>query len=550
MKKANCVFVVVLDGDLVQSPEHLGVSYLIAILREAGHKCTLVDVYPEQDDDEVARIQVINPDFIGISLTTVNFERTVQIGKQLREKIGTSCHICAGGPVATFMGKKLLENRSWQFLDSLVRGEGDNVILPLVEKIIFNEPLGQVPGLTLRSEEEAKGAVVAVKELDNLPWAARDQLEVKISKGKKIPYVRVSTSRGCTSFCTFCNAPHARNNLSGTKVWRGRSPENVLKEVEFISRKYNIDTFDFVDSTYEDPGDYGKARIKKIASLLLSRKLNIFYNICAQAKNWTEKDDELINLLFNSGLEKVLIGIESGSEKALNLFQKRSSVQDNERAIKLFRDKGVYVAFGFIMFNPYSDWSEIEQSAEFLFRNLGYNLRRFSTRLELYPGTEILTKMQNDGLLLPEYWETLNPFAYTYVDSRVEEFGRNLNNLYGELYAKKGKIHKEPGVFEFETKDITIHTYFSRLLRKYVENEEVSEILKEHISLIDEVKASLRNFNANLFYDIMDKSKAGKMLPIHYPEIVAQTYGKAIHSLSSIQLKVGMILKRQFETIL
>jgi anaerobic magnesium-protoporphyrin IX monomethyl ester cyclase len=535
----SCVLVVVLDGDLVETPEHIGVSSLLAVLRSTGISSRLVEVEPERDSDALAEIRQLDPAVVGISLTTVNLPRAAALGQSIRQALpGT--HICVGGPIATFLGRRLFGLDSFAFLDSMVRGEAEEVITPLVQAACAGEPVGGIPGVTVRDQAHLQ-AVVAVDDLDSLPWPARDQLEAH----PHIPYVRISTSRGCTSSCTFCNAPHARNNLAKRKVWRGRDPSDVIEEIDWLVRTFDVDTFDFVDSTFEDPaGRRGKERVRAIAQGLVDRDLRVFYNMCSQALNWTEDDHELLDLLQRSGLEKVLIGIEAGSDEALRRFNKRSTTADNRRAIGLFREHGVYVAFGFIMFHPYATVEDLQANASFLTDYLGHNLRRFVTRLELYPGAEVIAELSSDGLLDEDYWQTLNPYAYRYRDERIGHMASKINGLFGADYRDRGSIAHPPKVFDFETYDIRLHTFVSRLGRLHGEDTRAMSVVDEYLERMDEVKGELTRFNAGLFSAVLDHALADEDLPEELaPELEAR-YATASDRLQAMQLRMGMALRR------
>src|SRR5204863_1337200 len=137
--------------------------------------------------------------------------------------------------------------------------------------------LGAVPNLVYRNDGEivSNPVIESVHDLDQIPFPARDQFDFHDGR---LAYIRVSTSRGCTSSCTFCNAPHARNLIAKEKVWRGASPARVVDEIEHLVDTFGFNTFDFVDSTFEDPGGRakGKARIAEIAEEILRRDLKIY----------------------------------------------------------------------------------------------------------------------------------------------------------------------------------------------------------------------------------------------------------------------------------
>jgi hypothetical protein len=513
-----------LDGDLVQTPEHLGVSYLISVLRRDGHHSVLLDACPGEDGDAVVKVIALYPHFIGISLTAINLPRARALEQAMRVKLGRDVHICASGPIATFIGGQLMQIPDWDFLDPLVRGEGENVTGPLVTTV----PIG------------------AVEDLDTLPWPAQDQLEAIKARNERMPYVRVSTTRGCIAHCTFCNALHARTNLAGCKLWRARSPENVVDEIEFLMSRYDVDTFDFVDSTFEDPsGKIGKQRVQSIAELILQGRLHMYYNICALACDWREDDSELINLLYRSGPGKVLIGIEVGSDRIRKLFMKQSIVADNHRAIRSFRQHGVHVAFGFIMFNPYAEWQDIEDNVTFLLEHLGHNLRRFVTCLELYLGAEVVQQLDADHLLNSDYWQTLNPYAYGHIKPDIGRMAKMINSLFDADYLHRGSIDQEPSVFAFETFDITLHTYVSRLLRMHSDDPIARAVIAEYMDMLDAEKASLTCFNGDLFEDIMSRVKAGCDVPVDLAETVEHRYAGSMEQMKSIQLRLSMKLRPQ-----
>lgn len=539
-----CVIVVLLDGDLVESPEHLGAAYLAACLREAGYRCEIIDIAPGEDETACQTITELEAPLVGLSLTTVNLPRAVKFGASLRQRLPDRSLLIGGGPIATFMGGRLLKNAQWDFLDGIVRGEGETVMVHLADKIMSGAPLDDVPGLVTRGTTRNQQQIAKLdRPLDHLPWPARDQLE---RRAGRLPYVRVSTSRGCTSRCTFCNAPHAGNNIGHSKLWRGREPKDVVDEIEHLYKTHGVDTFDFVDSTFEDPGGgkIGKERVRTIAEEILNRGLRIYYNICSQAKNWYEEDSELLELLFRSGAEKALLGIESGDDAALQLFRKASTVEDNYRAIRLFRTHGIYVAFGFIMFHPYSTWDMLRNNRDFLIDTLGHNLRRFITRLELYPGSEILLQLESDGLLAPDYFDTLEPYAYKYANPEIAHCAYLLNNLFGKDYLQQGSIKYEPSVFAFETFDIRMHTYYSRISRLHGADPDARMILEETYSEIERLKTELTEFNGHLFDEVLTVGKAGGILPSSMCQDLEEKYTQAIKSLQSIQMKCGMSLKR------
>jgi len=538
---------ILLAGDLVLTSEHLGPAYLAAVLRRAGARVAIDEATAATLDALVDRIAAFAPDIVGISLTMVSTDDARAFGRALRARLGRGTFIVLGGPVATYLGSDLF-GAGFDFADMLIRGEGEVPLLRLCEAIQGGGRLDGVPNACFRSAEgivETK-VVPGVADLDALPFPARDQLE----RHGRFSYLRVSTSRGCTAHCTFCNAPHTRNRIvPGIKPWRGCSARRVVDEVEHLVATYGANTFDFVDSTFEDPGGgrIGKARVRAIAEEILSRGLDIYYNVCMQARNWGAADRDLIALLRRSGLEKVLIGIESGSADGLARWQKMSTVAENETAIAVLREAGIYVAFGFIMFHPWSSFAEIRENQDFLARNLGQNLRRFTTRLELYPGAEVVDQLEAEGLLLPGFRDSLNPFAYRYRDPRIERFASLVNGLYGSPYQDRGAIAAEPAVFRFETYDIVLHNFISRLKRLYGEEPRAGAILDEFDAAAAGHFAELALYNRALLghlTDLAERDRLDAAAVASHVEPTELLFRNIMTSLDRLKLLYGRQLRK------
>lgn len=538
----QCALIILLDGDLVYQPEHMGVSYLVSVLRKAGYSCAIVEVDPD-DEDYTDRLSALSPVIVGISLTSVNLERVKKVGKAVRDRLGVDVHICAGGPVATFVGPELLNLPGWEFLDSLVRGEAELVIGALVASVMAKDSTCAIPGVTRRGGPSQPLMSNAVDNLDTLPWPARDQLS---GFRGRMSVARICTSRGCTSRCTFCNAPHAGNNIAKAKVWRGRSPEDVVAEMEDVYRRYGVNTFEIVDSTFEDPGPTGKARIGHFANLLIERGLPIFYNTCSQAKNWrTAEDLALLSRLVESGLERTLLGIEAGSDRMLKILKKPSTRRDNEDALDMFRQAGVYVSFGFIMLHPYAVWSDLEQNVELLVKYSGHNWTKFVTRLQIYPGAEVVDQLSRDGLLEANYWQTLNPLGYRFADPEVRAMCNALESLYlGGMSLWRNSMPFQSSVFEFEVVDAATHNFVARARSLSRDNADALASIAEGDELLQSERKALTVFNVATFDQVAESVRGTMALDAGLPIQLEQRYRKAIDTFKATKLRLGRRLIR------
>ena len=395
--------VVVLGGDLVRSTEHVGIGLLAACLRSSGHTVTVVEVSKTEVDNGVHKeLEEGNFDMMGFTTSCINMEDVLKVSDRVKSS-SQKTHIVLGGHMATFWGEKIL--KEYLQVDSIIYGEGEATIVELAESLTRGGYLSEIKSLIYRNIE---GTVIKnevrplMPDLDQLPNPDRDQFELH---NHSFQYLRISSSRGCLGRCGFCSSFVGRCQPGA--AWRGRSPKLVVDEIEGLVKKYNFHTFDFVDSAFEDPGRVGRQRIGTIAQEILDRNLEIFYNCCFRAENWddTKENRDLLDILIRSGLEKVNIGFESGNQRGLTILNKRASIEDNHRTLKLFADfPDIYITFGFIMLHPYSTKEDLQDNADFLFgTGIGQVIRHYFWQLEVYPGTLMETMLIRDKLLTADY---------------------------------------------------------------------------------------------------------------------------------------------------
>lgn len=540
-------FAILLDGDLVMSPEHLGVALMTAVLRRSGYWVRIIEVAHDGHDTAVQDIARDQPAVVCFTLMSLNVASCLRFSATLRAALPNVTMVC-GGPAGTYSGEQLLDTNP--NLDIVAVGEGEPTIFELIERLYLKEALLDCRGICFRDRQ---GAIVKtalrplMHNLDALPFPARDQLEMH---DNRLEYLRVSTSRGCVARCTFCSAPHVGNKLQKGKAWRGRSVGSIVDELTELVRKYRFRTFDFIDSTFEDPdgGRIGKARIAEIAQGIIERKLDIYYNCCMRAENWSEADRDLLDLLARSGLEKVNVGIESGTAEELDLWQKRATVEDNIRILRLLREHGLYLAMGFIQFHPYSTVDTLRRNAQFLRLHCGHNLRRLTERLEIYPGTPLIKNLEEDGLLGARYWQEFDHYDYRYRDEAVARLALHFASMYNnEDYHERGVLTEQSAVFAFETFNVVTSTFCSRLYKRFWALPGATELLAKLQEELTAIRKRLAEFNYEFFMQNLEDVLSDKLDDAKRRTQIndlEEIFGGAMRDIRRLQLVAGRRLGR------
>lgn len=407
---------------IVQS-ENLGVGYLVTALRQSGYAARGLHVSTMNLDVRCLVHQIIsrNPRFVGISVFTESWLDCVEVIRDLK-RTRPEVHLCLGGHLPSFSWRQILAD--YQGVDSIVIGEGDLTIPELIERIYSGATLEGCRGVAFRDRGQpvANALRPPVEDLDRLPFPARDQLwELGNTSA------RIITSRGCTGRCSFCSVPAFRR-LQRCRAWRGRSPENIVDEIEQLTAE-GIRSFSFEDSSFEDPRDLGKSRLRKLAMEILNRGLNIDFYGWARVGSFTEDDIPLLRLLQKAGLERIFIGMESVLPQELEVYRKRHCEADGLAIHQLINKVGIPHWFGFILFSPYGSMEGIRNAVNFIAKvKQAYLWNQFRSRLLVFSGAEIESILRQDSLLDPEYrfW---TQEAYRFLDTKVEAMYHSLRDL-------------------------------------------------------------------------------------------------------------------------
>src|SRR4030067_1820063 len=183
-----------------ESSEPLGICYIASYLREKGFDVNIVD----REKNIVEKIKKLNPDFVGISSTTLSYWKAIEIAKELKIELPDT-KIIIGGNHITALPMKMPD-----CFDIGVVGEGEITTL----EILQGKDINKIKGIVFRKNNNLvmTGPRPLIENLDILPFPARDllpmkfYLEPKKMSGRIAKVLYVMTSRGCPYDCKFCSS--------------------------------------------------------------------------------------------------------------------------------------------------------------------------------------------------------------------------------------------------------------------------------------------------------------------------------------------------------
>ncbi len=381
----------------IRRTEALGLGYITAVLRNQGHHVELFDAYIRGLKLSETIDQVLARDFDCLAITAYDVHKRtlVTLARKIRRRRKNAV-ITAGGYLPTFIAERLLP--VCPEIDFVVRGEGETVAAEVFDRLEQGKDWRDVPGIAYLKDGKPvlNPLPPPVADLDTLPFPARDELA---SSEFELPAM-ILRSRGCYHRCAFCSI-HSFYALSGQKAPRFRSPDNVLDEVEAVIASTGIREFVFADDNFIGPGEKGREHVREFIAAVKNRNLDWRFTIEGRVD---EIDEEILSELKSVGLFRVFLGVESGVQRQLDTYNKRTTVEQNRRAIEIVRSLGLDFHAGFIMIDPYVTVDEVLQNIKFV-KDLQLADKPtplssgFMTRLNLYSGTPMIEKVRADGLL-------------------------------------------------------------------------------------------------------------------------------------------------------
>jgi anaerobic magnesium-protoporphyrin IX monomethyl ester cyclase len=351
----------------------LGLLTLGAYLRGQSVDVRLVDLTFDRDLRRVDRaLTAHRPEVVGVHTKTLTFARAVQIAARAR---AAGAFVVAGGPDSATRPGAYLEAG----FDAVVRAEGEETLVDLARRLHAGLGVAGVPGLTVRvGRRTVEGpARPFLKDLDALPLPAWDLVDMEryLAEWQKSTGERraaVLTSRGCPFDCSWCSKP------TFGRSFRQQSPGRVVEELRALRERYGVDYVRFCDDVF------GVSRhwLEELLDRMIAERLDLQFECLARVD--LLKPD-LLERMRAAGLARVYVGVESGSQKMLDLMNRGTKLAQVERTAEALRQAGVR-QFWFLMLGyPGETLEDIEATFQ-LFRR--FSPEEYSVSIAVpVPGT-------------------------------------------------------------------------------------------------------------------------------------------------------------------
>lgn len=397
----------------------LGILYLAAVMEQQNINVTVADLTNKEDELEVALQSFAGADIYGVTATTPQYPQAFRILNILRSQNPTA-HIVVGGAHPSAVPEKCLQDG----FDFVVVGEGELAMM----RIVSHLEKGQLLPKLVRAP--------AIQEIDTIPLPARHLINTHsysydIDGGQGTTLI---TSRGCPYACAFCSKDAWQQGV------RFHSVDYVITEIKHLIDVYGFKHFLFLDDTLT----IHKKRLFELCQHMKS--LGIKWR--CYARSATTK--ELLQAMKDAGCVEVGVGVESGSQKILDMVNKKETVEQNTRFVEMCKDVGI-IANVFIMIGlPGETYETVAETRRWMERvrpqKFGFNI------FMPYAGTPIYNHPERYDIHIYDVpdeksWVKGRQGEYESYIATKELRREEIVRLFGELFNYYTELTKwQPGV--------------------------------------------------------------------------------------------------------
>ncbi|MBN1489529.1 MAG: B12-binding domain-containing radical SAM protein, partial [Phycisphaerae bacterium] len=332
----------------------LELLYLAAVLREAGVETSFLDAVAERvgQADTLKRIHEIQPDLIVSIMGYEHFTEDVATVNFIRENASVPHYTVMGYLPSHYPAETLRHLQA----DSILRFEPEQTLREVVNALRSGRGLDGIAGAVWRDGETFRVGPdrprMSSEELEGLPLPARDLLKLGIYREPFLskPFTTYQAGRGCPYKCTYCTATYGSKFVT-------RSPAHVVAEIEENRRRLGIRHFRFTDDTFAVSLPWTREFAERMMAA------NGSYDwVCLTRVDLM--DPERMRLLRAAGCRRLHVGIESGSQRILDYYNKRIRADQIPEMVRNAQREGLEVVGYFVVGSPIETEADYQQTVD------------------------------------------------------------------------------------------------------------------------------------------------------------------------------------------
>ncbi len=384
-----------------------GIAYLIAVLGKMGiHSILHDDNLRKYSDDELRllfrkyRGQV---KAVGLTSITATIQQIPRVAKISKEELPNT-PVIVGGPHARLLPEDIINMHD---VDVVFASEAEMTIQSYAKSI----DLSKIPGIYYKSNGKIVRSDHAqvIQDLDKIPFPAYESFNIAEYYGtkgivKRHPASFIITSRGCPYNCTYCSSK-ALNPTQG-KMVRFRSPENVLEEIDYITKDHGVREVFFSDDMFTAK----KSHLYEICEGLIKRKVDLIWTCQTHVNHITE---DALRMMKRAGCHQICLGIEAGDPEIQKVINKNLNLAKVKTVVRMIQKVGIDVRASFMMGNQYETPKTLQRTIDYA-KSIKPDFAAFRIATP-FPGTYLRQWASEKGYLADPNWEAMESSIYTLV---------------------------------------------------------------------------------------------------------------------------------------
>lgn len=364
----------------------IGLAYIAAVLRDAGHDVDVIDSVGEaieqfEDFESPAGtmrriglsipeiVDRIHPDtrVVGITNMFVHEWGTVRDLVEAIKVRHPDVVVVLGGDNATAFWPWMFEQTD--AIDACVLGEGEATAVELADRIAAGAPITPFPGLATREAGTAEDGVLATRittrRLPEVPRPAWDLFPLAnyfaladffgVNRGRAMP---VLATRGCPYRCSFCSSPQM-----WTTRYVVREPEDVADEIAGYVERYGVRNVNFADLTAITKRKW----TLRFCDALEARAPGLIWQLPVGTRA-EALDAEVLQRLWDTGCRNITYAPEAGGQRMLDVYDKRVDLSTILSSLREAKKIGLVTKVNIIVGHPEERWRDLWKSFTFLLK--------------------------------------------------------------------------------------------------------------------------------------------------------------------------------------
>jgi radical SAM superfamily enzyme YgiQ (UPF0313 family) len=323
--------------------EPLGLEYIGAALRVAGHEPTVADL--RFRPGVATWLRRARPRLVGIScLHSLEYDVVCATAREVR-RAAPEAFILIGGHAAAAFPVPLESDDA----DAVCLEDGEDVVPALADALERGAPLDDVPGLRLRTADGWRPtAPLATRAgFDRVPMPARD-LVARHRNGYHClifkPVWLVETARGCPFRCAFCSVWQLHDH-----AFRERPVGSVVEDISAAGGAIFVAD----DLFWHHP-----ERSRELAEALRRRGVRKRWLLVQTRTDLVARQADLLEVWRPVAKDfDIFFGFEAATDSGLAQVDKDMAVSSNLEAVRVARSLGYGVNGNFLV-DP--DWMEAD----------------------------------------------------------------------------------------------------------------------------------------------------------------------------------------------